>query len=233
MQHIEHNRLTLERLEREKNHWFPGGGSNRLEIVSYILQHCLHPRSLFSGTDSLYTAKFLLLLQSLGTPNFSTLSMMERIISDVSCTVSLCTLSESMHFGRYLKEILAKLHDWHKYPGKYNKEAIGESRGGFRKRWQLPQPVCVETQPAQVKKSASEMANEKEPGEINDSNETKKDDAKMQVDSEDAPSMPQVIHRKNSDPAKLTKKDFLQHSDYRSVLHKWHVRLHKVLAFVD
>jgi THO complex subunit 2 len=83
-QHFEHVRVVMSRLQREKNHWFPGDGSNRLDIVRCILQYCIHPRSLFSGTDSLFSAKFVLLLHSLNAKNFSTLSFVERVSSEMT-----------------------------------------------------------------------------------------------------------------------------------------------------
>lgn len=41
-----------------------------------------------------------------------------------------------MNYGRFLKELLTVLHSWHQDKQKYESEAKGSGRPGFRKRWQ-------------------------------------------------------------------------------------------------
>lgn len=74
----ESHEKTMKRLESESKIWFENC-SNRYEIVSLMLQYCIRPRSLFSPSDAVFTAKFVLLMHSLGTINFSSLTLLDRV----------------------------------------------------------------------------------------------------------------------------------------------------------
>lgn len=50
-----------------------------MEMTTQFLQHCLFPRSIFTATDALYCAKFVHLLHTIKTPNFSTLICYDRV----------------------------------------------------------------------------------------------------------------------------------------------------------
>lgn len=51
----------------------------KMEMTTQFLQHCLFPRCIFTASDSLFCAKFVFLLHSLKTPNFSTLICYDRV----------------------------------------------------------------------------------------------------------------------------------------------------------
>ena len=65
---------TRRRLQAEKVHWF-APDVHRGQLVQQLVVHCLHPRALFSPTDAVYTAKFLRMLHTLGTPALPTLAV--------------------------------------------------------------------------------------------------------------------------------------------------------------
>lgn len=43
------------------------------------MQHCLFQRAIFSSADALFTAKFIRLLHLIGTLNFSSLSVYDKV----------------------------------------------------------------------------------------------------------------------------------------------------------
>lgn len=126
-QQSEHNTRVLNRLEHEKKYWFESN-TNKMDITTNFLQHCLIPRCKSTALDALFCAKFVHLLHCLKTPNFSTLICFDRIFGDISYTMSSCTENEANHYGRFLCAILQILMRWHqdvkvfdmecaKYPG--------------------------------------------------------------------------------------------------------------------
>ena len=96
----EHVRRVRGRLEQEKEHWFQSSkllarvnsllificlvDSVKSEMTTQFFQHCLFPRCLFTASDALYCAKFVHLLHTLKTPNFSTLICFDRVSSLIS-----------------------------------------------------------------------------------------------------------------------------------------------------
>lgn len=112
-QQAEHNTRVLNRLEHEKKYWFESN-TNKMDITTNFLQHCLIPRCKSTALDALFCAKFVHLLHCLKTPNFSTLICFDRIFGDISYTMSSCTENEANHYGRFLCAILQILMRWHK-----------------------------------------------------------------------------------------------------------------------
>lgn len=66
------------RLDKDKHLWF-GASINKMDLTTKFLQHCLFPRCKFTASDALYCAKFIHMLHSLKTPNFSTLICFDRV----------------------------------------------------------------------------------------------------------------------------------------------------------
>ncbi|KAG4304108.1 hypothetical protein PORY_002472 [Pneumocystis oryctolagi] len=141
---------TRKRIFLEKDMWFSfasvpvesntmvsTGYHRRIEVTNHLIQYCFFPRCLFSPNDSIYCAKFIRLIHSFGTPNFSTLTLYDRLFGDyLPSLLFICTQQEAENFGRFLREILTDLFVWYKDESVYNKEAKGvKSLPGFQKRW--------------------------------------------------------------------------------------------------
>jgi THO complex subunit 2 len=139
---------TQTRLETECRWWFASSHS-RLEIINLMMQECIRPRCMFSASDAIFCARFIVLMHQLGTFGFSTLSLFDRvskgvvisadgvqIFGDVGCTIFACTQNEAMHYGRFLRDILAVLHSWHADEKVFRQEALKNNMlPGLRKRW--------------------------------------------------------------------------------------------------
>lgn len=95
----DNNRLVTSWLKKEKDSWFyPSEFYLATEAaipmlsfcvspsevlknraITQFLQLCIFPRCRFTATDAIYCAKFVYLLHSLHTPNFSTLLFLDRV----------------------------------------------------------------------------------------------------------------------------------------------------------
>jgi cell division septation protein DedD len=102
---------------------------------------------------------------------------------------------------------------------------------GFCKRWELPKPQSQEI----AKAPSPKPADTEEPGEIVMTEATPvttkplDDSSTMQVDGDPSSGVAKAITGASEPKTpNIEAKDMLQYSDFRSVLHKWHVRLHKV-----
>ncbi|KAI8809248.1 transcription factor/nuclear export subunit protein 2-domain-containing protein, partial [Cladochytrium replicatum] len=74
--------VVKARLQREKDGWF-ATAQTRADCIINLMQYCLFPRCLFSPSDATYCAKLVYLLHELGTPNFSSLSLYDRVRSEM------------------------------------------------------------------------------------------------------------------------------------------------------
>jgi THO complex subunit 2 len=94
----ENNKKVIARLKKEKDYWF-ANCTNIYNIISYLIQYCLYPRCLFSNIDSIYCSKFIKLMHNLGTENFSSLTLFDRImnVTDITNIISSCTENEAHH----------------------------------------------------------------------------------------------------------------------------------------
>jgi len=78
---------TKNRLAKEKESWFdwtifpshPTAPPPRNRTVMAILQHCVVPRCLFGPNEAIFSAKFLREMHRLGTKNFSTLTLYDKV----------------------------------------------------------------------------------------------------------------------------------------------------------
>lgn len=66
---------------QEKDVWFKPRDvkTGKNETITQFLQHCLFPRCIFTMMDAMYCAKFIHVLHSLKTSNFSTLLCYDRV----------------------------------------------------------------------------------------------------------------------------------------------------------
>ena len=79
---------TKDRLLKERDFWFLGttsiptseSVSPRNRTVLAILQHCVIPRCLFGPNEAIYSAKFLREMHKLGTRNFSSLTLFDKVV---------------------------------------------------------------------------------------------------------------------------------------------------------
>ncbi|KAK9763193.1 THO2 plays a role in transcriptional elongation, variant 2, partial [Basidiobolus ranarum] len=164
---------TMARLRVEKDFWFIGC-SNRYDIITQLIQYCVHPRCLFSANDAMFAAKFIKLMHSIGTANFSSLTLYDRILSDIACAIFSCTEKEANFYGIFLRETLSIISAWHGEKTLYDKEGRGDGLPGFQKKWGLgPRQYLA---------------------------------------------------------GKVPNEDLLDYEDYRHVVYKWHIKLHR--AFV-
>lgn len=117
-QHVSRVRSTLD---SEKDQWFHSN-LKKMEMIAQFYQYCLFPRSVFTASDALYSAKFIHTLHTLKTPNFSTLICYDRVFGDISYTMSSCTENEASHYGLFLSCLLDTVMRWHKDRCLFDKE---------------------------------------------------------------------------------------------------------------
>jgi len=62
-----------------------GVESAKHSAITTVLQLCVFPRCCFTYVDAMYCAKFLYIMHSLKTPNFSSLICYDRVCCSVTC----------------------------------------------------------------------------------------------------------------------------------------------------
>jgi THO complex subunit 2 len=145
--HALHYKKSLSRFEKEKDYWFSfdpekvdmtTNGYNDPETIRpgvhvrrnqtrQLLTQCILPRALHSPVDAMFCARFVQLLHSLGTVNFSTLTFFDKLFADgiLYGTLLTCTPYEAENLGLFLSELLGYLGRWHKDPQVYDVEGKG------------------------------------------------------------------------------------------------------------
>jgi THO complex subunit 2 len=108
--HVTH---VKARFEKEKDHWFPQKSKTKNETITVFLQFCIFSRCLFTQIDAYYCAKFIQIIHSLKTPNFSTIICYDRIFSDISYSIASLTENEARRYGRFLYGLLETVMNWH------------------------------------------------------------------------------------------------------------------------
>jgi len=146
---------TKSRLSKEKDFWFDWDNlpsvretiPPRNKTVLAILQHCIIPRCLFGPNDATFSAKFVREMHRLGTKNFSSLTLYDKVNACKSSlttqifvnlnetVIFTCTNKEAENYGRFLREVLIELMRWYNDKSVYEKEAVGYSLPGFLKKW--------------------------------------------------------------------------------------------------
>ncbi|KAF9905378.1 THO complex subunit 2 [Lobosporangium transversale] len=133
--HLAHHKTVMERLKREKNHWFKGLDASREEIIGQVIQHCIYPRAVMSGMDAIFCSAFIQLMHSLGTINFSTLTLFDKLFLEVDRILFLSSESEAKSYGLFLSSVLSNLARWHKSSALYAAEGHGDNLPGFQVKW--------------------------------------------------------------------------------------------------
>ncbi|CEH18317.1 KEKE-like motif-containing transcription regulator (Rlr1)/suppressor of sin4 [Ceraceosorus bombacis] len=139
---------TRRRLAVEKGHWFAhiSTPTERAQLVSQLLEHCILPRALLSPTDAIFAGRFIRLMHANGTTNFSSLMTYDRIFVDhVAPIIFACTENEARNYARFLQQVLSDLSAWHVDEAVYAKEAVGAELPGFRPRWTIAQSLPWES----------------------------------------------------------------------------------------
>ncbi|XP_063849502.1 THO complex subunit 2-like isoform X3 [Scylla paramamosain] len=133
----EHVERVLARLQQEKDRWFTlrGARSPKNDTVTAFLQLCLFPRCTFTTLDAIYCAKFVKMLHSLKTPNFSTLICYDRMYCDITYTVASCTEQEAHRYARFLLGTLETVMHWHTSHNNYERECA--SYPGFVTKYRV------------------------------------------------------------------------------------------------
>jgi len=137
-QHVSRTRSCLD---AEKDQWFHSN-QKKMEMTAQLFQFCLFPRSVFTASDALFSAKFVHVLHTLKTPNFSTLICYDRIFGDISYTMSSCTENEASHFGVFLSCLLETVMRWHRDRNLFDKECA--SFPGFATKFTDDVPTFID-----------------------------------------------------------------------------------------
>lgn len=115
---------TLEILKQECKQWF-ADVEDCNSLVNHIVKRCLRRRVTFSATDAIFCAKFLFLMHSSGTTNFSLLETLNCIFSEVSLIIFTASQNEANHYGRFLYEILQTVNNWYSNEVLYHESTTG------------------------------------------------------------------------------------------------------------
>jgi THO complex subunit 2 len=118
----ENRKLVLSRIEAASADWAPSQAGNKGELSIQFLQRCTFPRCFLTANDAVYCARFAQLLHERRTSGWYSLVYYDRLLSDVTCTVTSCTANEARRYGRFLHETLSLLSHWHSDPDVFKKE---------------------------------------------------------------------------------------------------------------
>jgi len=146
----DHVNNVMARLKEEKDTWFFSRSAKlaKNETITTFLQLCLFPRCIFTSTDAIFCAKFVSIIHSLKTPNFSTLICFDRIFCDITYTVTSCTENEAQRYGRFLAAMLETANRWHSSKEIFEEECVGYP--GFVTKFRVQTPNSGDN-PAQNK----------------------------------------------------------------------------------
>ncbi|EPY54210.1 THO complex subunit Tho2 [Schizosaccharomyces cryophilus OY26] len=140
-EHIQSLESIRKGLQNKCTKWFLPMDTQQLRprglASKYIWSYCIAPRLRMGPLDALYCAKFIKLLHSLNTPNFSTISFLNKLFdSHLPSFIFALTPRESDSFSRFLFEILSDVTNWYEDKNAYEKECLGNgSLTGFRVDW--------------------------------------------------------------------------------------------------
>ncbi|GAN01894.1 THO complex subunit Tho2 [Mucor ambiguus] len=138
-QHKTHVAKVMSVLEESKKRWFPNLNQRTAQIAS-ILQHCFLPRSRQSEMDAAFCYEFTMLMHRLNVPQFSSLTLFDKLFSDITPCFIAFTEYETTIYARYIFKAFSKMQAWHNDEKLYVKEA--HDVVGFQKNWSaVPTPV--------------------------------------------------------------------------------------------
>lgn len=93
--------------------WFRGDSKESVRAVpTALLQHCIWPRALLSAEDALFCAHFVLTMNAIGTPHFSTLSFFGKCLGQVPQMLFGSTDLEVMHVTFFIDLLLREQARW-------------------------------------------------------------------------------------------------------------------------
>lgn len=87
-------KLVVARIKAEGADW-PATQSLKGEMSTQFLQRCTNPRCFVTANDAIYCARFAQLLHELKMKGWYSLVYYDRLLSDVTCTVTACTGDEA------------------------------------------------------------------------------------------------------------------------------------------
>ncbi|EEB05965.2 THO complex subunit Tho2 [Schizosaccharomyces japonicus yFS275] len=145
-EHMRSLESTRKYLHSKSDYWFLPSGTKvdgeqldrpRWNAVDKFWSLCIAPRLRLSPHDAIFCAKFVKLLHSLNTWNFSTMSLLDILFGpQLPSLIFSFTQREAANFSRFLFEILAEITAWHKDPGLYERDCLGNGHlVGFVLEW--------------------------------------------------------------------------------------------------
>ncbi|KAI8376886.1 transcription factor/nuclear export subunit protein 2-domain-containing protein [Blakeslea trispora] len=143
--HKAHVEKIMAVLKDSKTRWFPSLNQRQAQISS-IMQYCLLPRSRQSEVDAAFCYEFTMLMHRINTPNFSSLTLFDKMLSD-NLPASFLAFSEyeTTVYSRFIFKALSRMQKWHADEKLYTKEAHGDNLIGFQKNWNsTPTPIAKE-----------------------------------------------------------------------------------------
>lgn len=96
---------------------------NSTTISDNIIQHCVLERSKLSPCDAVYCIQFFMLLHSLDTKYFSTVTFMREVIKQTSPLLFCSTEAEASFLGFMINNILQVASSWHRSEILFDSEA--------------------------------------------------------------------------------------------------------------
>ncbi|KAI7906687.1 transcription factor/nuclear export subunit protein 2-domain-containing protein [Cokeromyces recurvatus] len=133
--HKAHVAKVISVLNEAKSRWFPATKQRDAQTAS-IMDYCILHRSRQSEIDAAFCFEFSMLMHRLNVPNFSSLTLFDRILSEYlsPCFIALSEY-EATNYSRFFYKSLMKMKGWCDDEKLYNKEAIGDNLVGFQKNW--------------------------------------------------------------------------------------------------
>ncbi|GAA96697.1 uncharacterized protein L969DRAFT_246836 [Mixia osmundae IAM 14324] len=118
---------TMKRLNTEKDHWFKSMHKRQKSQTAHqLMQMCILPRARMSPIDAVFCAQFIRTAHSLGSRQFPTLSLYDRIFGEwLAGEIWTCTEYEVRNYSRFLAEVLGTLSNWFRDANLFAKEATG------------------------------------------------------------------------------------------------------------
>ncbi|KAI4101981.1 MAG: hypothetical protein L6R37_004697 [Teloschistes peruensis] len=128
--HISTYTQTRARLQKEKTGWFVEQWNRWDAMNTALIERCFFPRIRISSVDALYAFILFKYLHSSGTTNFRTLMFLDHLFKEkrLENMFFLCSAKEAENLGRFLKEILDVLGQWHADKSKFEREAYGTKK---------------------------------------------------------------------------------------------------------
>lgn len=111
--HQAHSEIVLSSFKSTFSNWFTADNHFDSQMNEFLL-HCILPRSIHSSFDAVFSARFILTLNNIQSPNFSLISCLEKLFNSRYLFGTLYTLTstEAENLGLFYATLLTQLHDW-------------------------------------------------------------------------------------------------------------------------